>query len=461
MLVGGKLGKDVLDMGTIQADLNELKSLEQKTKNVKAKIDAIPGQLSFSLSGALSELSGVWTGELEGLQQELEKSIRDYSEELGRAGQVVSKTYQELKAADEALLEALGLDSEIAPQKTSKGKAERASKEKKEKEEGNAFTQSLKGIGDGAGAAVSETVDGFVSFFQHPVDSTVNTAKGVYEAGKHPIRTYNTVKDGVVTAVDEKLIHGDAYSRSHFLSYAGTEVGLAVVGSKGAGLVSKGVSKGGKLAVDTGKNMKEVHKVTVAQRMPALQPAFPGGRPPINSLDMGYLGRYLQNAKDMYWNSSKVSGNSVLYRKENLLPTSADIGENSPIAPGGGLMAHESNEKQRKGHLIEKHVGKTDEELLQRLNTDARASGSSTFTDRATAERVVNQALSNEKNMRRIERWLNDTEDTKPLRIRYQGEEIIGRGIQREKGVFEDYSRALIVLKKKGQDSFIVTGYPR
>jgi uncharacterized protein YukE len=209
-------------MGTIQADLNELKNLEQKTKNAKAKIDAIPGQLSFSLSGALSELSGVWNGELEGLQQELEKSIREYSEELGRAEQVVSKTYQELKAADEALLQALGLDSEIAPQKTSKGKAEGASNKKKEKEEGNVFTQSLKGIGDGAGDALSETWDGIVSFAKHPVDSTVDTAKGVYEAGKHPIRTYNTVKDGGVTAVDEKLIHGDAYSRSHFFSYAGT-----------------------------------------------------------------------------------------------------------------------------------------------------------------------------------------------------------------------------------------------
>ncbi|YCA45423.1 hypothetical protein M1E11_09645 [Bacillus sp. JZ8] len=233
MLVGGKLGKDVLDMGTIQADLNELKSLAQKTKNAKAKIDGIPGQLSFSLSGALSELSGIWNGELEGLQQELEKSIRDYSEELGRAGQVFSKTYQELKAADEALLEALGLDSEIAPQKTSKGKAEGASKKKEEEEEGNAFTQSLKGISDGAGAAVSETVNEFVSFFQHPGDSTVNTAKGVYEAGKHPIRTYNTVKDGVVTAVDEKLIHGDAYSRSHFLSYAVQKWDLQLWEAKG------------------------------------------------------------------------------------------------------------------------------------------------------------------------------------------------------------------------------------
>jgi Bacterial EndoU nuclease len=307
MLVGGKVGKDVLDVDTIQADLNELKSLEQKTKNAKAKIDVIPGQLSFSLSGALSELSGVWNGELEGLQQELEKSIRDYSEELGKAVQVVEKTHRELKAADEALLEALGLDSEIASQKTSKGKAEGASKKKEEKEEGNAFTQSLKGIGDGAGDALSETWNGVVSFAKHPVDSTVNTAKGVYEAGKHPIRTYNAAKDGVVTAVDEKLIHGDAYSRSHFFSYAGTEIGLAAIGDKGAGLAVKGAGAVSK----TAKGMKEVHKVTVNQKSPSLQPAFAGqsgSRPPYNTLNTGYLGRYLQNAKDMYWNFAKRPG---------------------------------------------------------------------------------------------------------------------------------------------------------
>ncbi|MCM3538440.1 hypothetical protein [Priestia endophytica] len=166
------------------------------------------------------------------------------------------------------------MDSEIAPQKTFKGKAEGASKKKKEKEEGNAFTQSLKGIGDGAGDALSDTWDGIVSFAKHPVDSTVNTAKGVYEAGKHLIRTYNTVKDGVVTAVDKKLIHGDAYSRSHFFSYAGTEVGLAALGDKGAGLAVKGAGAVSK----TAKGMKEVHKVTVNQKASALQPAF-AGRP--------------------------------------------------------------------------------------------------------------------------------------------------------------------------------------
>ncbi|WP_404900464.1 HNH/ENDO VII family nuclease [Priestia filamentosa] len=66
----------------------------------KSKIDVIPGQLSYSLSGALSELSGVWTGELEALQQELESDIRKYSEGLGETVQHIQKTAQGLKEMD-------------------------------------------------------------------------------------------------------------------------------------------------------------------------------------------------------------------------------------------------------------------------------------------------------------------------------------------------------------------------
>ena len=40
------------------------------------------------------------------------------------------------------------------------------------------------------------------------------------------------------------------------------------------------------------------------------------------------------------------------------------------------------------GHLRERHVGKTDEELLQRLESNSTITGASTFADRATAEKV-------------------------------------------------------------------------
>ncbi|AEB24396.1 hypothetical protein KS08_06160 [Bacillus subtilis] len=38
-------------------------------------------------------------------------------------------------------------------------------------------------------------------------------------------------------------------------------------------------------------------------------------------------------------------------------------GDSTPLAPGGGLAAHEAKD----GHLIDRHIGKTDEELLQRV----------------------------------------------------------------------------------------------
>ncbi|MFP7414165.1 RNase A-like domain-containing protein [Priestia filamentosa] len=206
--------------------------------------------------------------------------------------------------------------------------------------------------------------------------------------------------------------------------------------------------------------MKEVHKATVNQKVPALKPATAGvaGRLPVNTLETGYLGRFLQNAKDMYWNSSEVTGNSVLYKKEDLLPTSADIGKSSLLAPGGGLMAHEG---KKKGHLIERHIDKTDEQLLQRLKEDKKIPSSSSFKDRAIAERVANIVLNDSKNIDKIQKWLSNPHSRPTLALKYKGDgEIIGRSRARNSELAEDVTKARIVLKKGKNGSFIVTGYP-
>ncbi|MCP1122650.1 hypothetical protein NKR74_04710 [Bacillus sp. 3103sda1] len=131
-------------------------------------------------------------------------------------------------------------------------------------------------------------------------------------------------------------------------------------------------------------------------------------------------------------------------------------GDSSPLAPGGGLNAH----KARGGHLIERHVEKTDAELLQRLQRDLRIPAASTFTDRATAERVANEVLSNPQNITKINRWLNNTNSRPTLPLRYKGEDIIGRYIERGSDIALDVENARIVLKKDNQGSFIITGYP-
>ena len=71
--------------------------------------------------------------------------------------------------------------------------------------------------------------------------------------------------------------------------------------------------------------------------------------------------------------------------------TSCPEGPYSVIVPGGGLAAHEA----AGGHLMQKHVGRTDQQLLDRLRQEPHIPAASTFHDRATAELAISKVLDN------------------------------------------------------------------
>ncbi|CAN2968921.1 hypothetical protein METHPM2_1430001 [Pseudomonas sp. PM2] len=71
--------------------------------------------------------------------------------------------------------------------------------------------------------------------------------------------------------------------------------------------------------------------------------------------------------------------------------TSCPEGPHSVIVPGGGLAAHEA----AGGHLMQKHVGRTDQQLLDRLRQEPHIPAASTFHDRATAELAISKVLDN------------------------------------------------------------------
>ena len=146
-------------------------------------------------------------------------------------------------------------------------------------------------------------------------------------------------------------------------------------------------------------------------------------------------------------NVGVVSGRGV----ENVKP-----GDKSSLAPGGGLAAHEA----MGGHLIERHVGKTNEELLERIKSNPRINGSSTFNNRAIAEKVADDVLSDSNNKKAVEEWLSNSQSKSNLVLIYEGTDIIGRGVKRGSTNIEDMTNARIVLKKSGDGSFILTGYP-
>jgi len=83
----------------------------------------------------------------------------------------------------------------------------------------------------------------------------------------------------------------------------------------------------------------------------------------------------------------------------------APVGESSPLAPGGGLAAHEGGAWG--GHTLSRHVGLTEELLQRRLAAQPGISASSSFTNRAVAESAVDSTIK--ANAALVADWLKTT----------------------------------------------------
>ncbi|WP_441394630.1 ribonuclease YeeF family protein [Bacillus velezensis] len=260
---------------------------------------------------------------------------------------------------------------------------------------------------------------------------------------------------------NDKMVNGDAYSRSHYITYAiGSIVGLKGSGSAvkvssklaktGAAKVDnvleageKAAAKHVKTGIEKGKNY--INSVSKNKYQPALAGIAQDIENTHNVKNTPLLKSIIEDQKESVLRKSEPSNNTAIGNVKQ--------GDSTPLAPGGGLAAHEA----KGGHLIERHVGKTDEELLQRLQINKKIRASSSFTDRPTAERVANETLT--KHKKEIEEWLkSDIND--PLPLPYRGTEVIGRGVRKGSNEVKDMTNARIVLKKNKDGSFILTGYP-
>ena len=117
-----------------------------------------------------------------------------------------------------------------------------------------------------------------------------------------------------------------------------------------------------------------------------------------------------------------------------------------------------SQDEAAGGHTLRKHVGRTDQELRERLRHEREISAASTWTDRDTAERAVGMALAQNEN--KIERWLSRDSHSN-LVLDYDGDRPIGRSLRRNADQPEPCSHASIVLKWSGPGSYyVLTSYP-
>jgi len=116
-------------------------------------------------------------------------------------------------------------------------------------------------------------------------------------------------------------------------------------------------------------------------------------------------------------------------------------------------------DEERGGHTLEKHVGRSDEELRQRLHRERDISAASTWSDRETAEVMVAEALSAERG--RVERWMQRGYPRVNLALHYHADHPIGRSLRRGDDQVIECTEAVIVLRADGPDSFyVLTAYP-
>ena len=118
-----------------------------------------------------------------------------------------------------------------------------------------------------------------------------------------------------------------------------------------------------------------------------------------------------------------------------------------------------SQDEAAGGHILRKHVGQSDEQLLERLDHERNISGASTYTDRAAAEHAVGAAIAQSQD--RIQRWLDRSGGRPNLVLDYDSDQPLGRTINRGESHSRPCSRALVVLKYHPPSGYyVLTSYP-
>lgn len=116
-------------------------------------------------------------------------------------------------------------------------------------------------------------------------------------------------------------------------------------------------------------------------------------------------------------------------------------------------------DEQRGGHTLARHVGRSDDDLRERLARERNISAASTWPDRATAEAVVGEALAAERG--RVDSWMQRGYPRTNLALHYNAGRTIGRSLRRGNSQTVECSSAVIVLRADGPESFyVLTTYP-
>ena len=161
----------------------------------------------------------------------------------------------------------------------------------------------------------------------------------------------------------------------------------------------------------------------------------------------------------LFWisgcSSSPGPGLPEMPRSE--MPSTAKSGPNSPR--DDATRYDLARDEACGGHTLDKHVGRSDQELRERLDRERNISAASTWTSREVAEETVAQALRAEQN--KIARWEGRGHPRPNLALHFDARRVIGRSMRHEDDGSSPATQAVIVLKADGPNGFyVLTSYP-
>jgi Bacterial CdiA-CT RNAse A domain len=129
------------------------------------------------------------------------------------------------------------------------------------------------------------------------------------------------------------------------------------------------------------------------------------------------------------------------------------------IPPDDAARYDLARDEARGGHTLDKHVGRSDSELRERLTTERNISAASTWTNREVAEGTVGQALRAERD--KIVHWEDRGYPRPNLALHFDAGRVIGRSMRHGDDSSSPARQAVIVLKADGPNSFyVLTSYP-
>ena len=126
----------------------------------------------------------------------------------------------------------------------------------------------------------------------------------------------------------------------------------------------------------------------------------------------------------------------------------------SVIVPGGGLAAHEA----QGGHLIEKHIGRTEAQLRERLEAEPHIPIASTFPNQTVAEATISSVMDRNKEL--IDDFMRG--NARRLVITQPMSAPVGVGVVRRSGELESLSVVKLILQRTNESPSgytIFTGY--